>query len=159
MAFIAARTRPARSAPKNLVWIYFGSGGDGVTYIDDIEVANDAANWSPPPAAPPPPMPADVITMDMIRPQGQYYEATIPDTLDLAERARLAVHGLTFILDPAMSYAPWGHFAFDSATPALLDRPGGPPNWGKIVEAMIRTRMMCGRTLRGWTMNYARSGG
>ena len=28
---------------KNLVWIYFGSGGDGVTYIDDIEVTNDAA--------------------------------------------------------------------------------------------------------------------
>jgi hypothetical protein len=131
---------------KGLVWIYFGGGGDGVTYIDDIEVVNDAARWTPPPVPPQPPMPSDVITLDLIQPRGQYYEATVPDTLDLAERARLAVHGLTSILDPAMNYAPWGHFAFDSATPALLDRAGGPPNWGKITEAMIRTRMMCGST-------------
>ncbi len=83
---------------------------------------------------------------DLIRPRGQYYEATVPDTLDLAEWARLAVHGLTSILDPAMNFAPWGHFAFDSATPALLDRSGGPPNWGKITEAMLRTHRMCGST-------------
>jgi hypothetical protein len=131
---------------KSPVWIYFGGGGSGVTYIDDIQVANDAATWSPPPTPPPPPRPADVITLDLIQPRGHYYQATVPDTLDLAERARLAVHGLTSFLDPAMNYAPWGHFAFDNATPALLDRAGGPPNWGKIAEAIIRTRVMCGST-------------
>src|SRR5690242_4100283 len=34
-------------------------------------------------------------------PAGQYYEATIPDTLDLAERCALAVHGITSCTDPA----------------------------------------------------------
>lgn len=35
---------------------------------------------------------------------GQYYEATVPATLDLAERARLAVNALTGTLDPEYDY-------------------------------------------------------
>ena len=42
----------------------------------------------------------------------------MPDTLDLAERARLAVHGLTFFLDAENDYAPWGHYRVDHAAPA-----------------------------------------
>jgi hypothetical protein len=87
---------------------------------------------------------SDVVTTDMLAPKGAYYQATVPDTLDLAERARLAVHGLTAFLDHENNYAPWGHFALDSPTPALIDRPGGPPNWGKIVEATVKTRIMSG---------------
>ncbi|MDO8685524.1 MAG: glycoside hydrolase family 127 protein [Clostridiales bacterium] len=36
--------------------------------------------------------------------QGQYYESMIPATLDLAERAALAVNGLTETLDPEYDY-------------------------------------------------------
>ena len=36
--------------------------------------------------------------------EGDYYEAMIPDTLDLAERCALAVHGLTATADPAADY-------------------------------------------------------
>src|ERR1700724_3449295 len=92
------------------------------------------------------PKPADAITADMLQPRGNYYEATVPDTLDLAERAKLSVHGLTSFLDAEHNYAPWGHFAVDSATPALLDRKGGPPNWGKITEATLKVRVMSGST-------------
>jgi len=35
------------------------------------------------------------LSLDKLKPKGQYYDATVPDTLDLAERARLTVHGLT----------------------------------------------------------------
>ena len=89
---------------------------------------------------------SDVVTLDMLKPKGVYYEATIPDTLDLAERARLAVHGLTAFLDQESNYAPWGHFSVDSSKPALLDRRGGWPNWGKIVEATVKMRLISGST-------------
>jgi hypothetical protein len=90
--------------------------------------------------------PEIVFEKKMFLPEGQTYPATVPDTLDLAERARLAVHGLTSFLDSENHYAPWGHYSVDSATPALLDRKGGPPNWGKIVEATLKARVMCGST-------------
>src|SRR5690242_6824854 len=35
---------------------------------------------------------------------GQLYEDTVPDTLDLAERAKLALHGATSISDPDADY-------------------------------------------------------
>jgi hypothetical protein len=65
----------------------------------------------------------------MLQPQGKYYQATVPDTLGLAERAKLSVHGLTSFLDAKNNYAPWGHFSVDSATPLLLDRRVRPPCW------------------------------
>ena len=36
--------------------------------------------------------------------EGEKYEATVPDTLDLAERARLAVNGLTGPTNPLADY-------------------------------------------------------
>lgn len=124
-----------------------------------VWLAGALGHWaSAAPAATPAPKFSAVITAAMLQPHGQSYRATVPDTLDLAERARLSVHGLTSFLDAQNNDAPWGHFAVDSATPALLDRKGGPTNWGKIVEATLKTRIMCGssegldtqlRSLRG----------
>ena len=39
---------------------------------------------------------------------GRRYEMMIPDTLDLAERARLAIHGITECADPVYDYAIFG---------------------------------------------------
>jgi hypothetical protein len=80
---------------------------------------------------------------------GQYYEATVPDTLDLAERARLSVHGLTSFLNEKKHYEPYGHGLFNTDPPFLTTRfapgdGGGAPNWGKISDAIILTRSMCG---------------
>ena len=66
-----------------------------------------------------------------IRPTGKRYKATVPDTLDLAERARLAVHGLTAFLDEKANYAPYGHTYWNGNPPYLADLPGRPPNWAK----------------------------
>ena len=38
------------------------------------------------------PRPEDVLDMEKMKPRGQFHESTVPDTLDLAERARLSVH-------------------------------------------------------------------
>jgi hypothetical protein len=77
-------------------------------------------------------------------PQGARYRAVVPDTLDLAERARIAVRGLTAFLDPKANFAPYGHFYFNADPAFLTDLPGGPPNWGKITESLVFTRAMCG---------------
>ena len=38
--------------------------------------------------------------------QGEYYDAVVPATLDLAERARLAVNAITGSVDPNNNYGP-----------------------------------------------------
>src|SRR5215831_6274498 len=44
--------------------------------------------------------PEDVLSKEKMRVRGEFYEATIPDTLDLADRARLSVNNLTHNVDP-----------------------------------------------------------
>jgi hypothetical protein len=111
-----------------------------------------SAKAQPAPAAPPP------IRAAALKPSGVRYRAVVPDTLDLAERARLAVHGLTSFLDERANYAPYGHTFYDANPPYLGDLAGGPPNWGKICESLLFARLMCGseenldieaKTLRG----------
>src|SRR5262245_385430 len=46
----------------------------------------------------------DVLDRESMRPRGQFYEATVPDTLDLSQRARLSVNYLTHNLDPSDWY-------------------------------------------------------
>jgi hypothetical protein len=89
---------------------------------------------------------AQTLTAARLKPTGSYYRAVVPDTLDLAERARLSVHGLTSFLNPRANYAPYGHTYYDANPPYLSDLPGGPPNWGKIVESLLMARSMCGST-------------
>lgn len=88
--------------------------------------------------------PEGPIRASRLGPTGRRYEAVVPDTLDLAERARLAVGGLTNFLNPQAGYAPYGHTYFNANPPYLSDLPGGPPNWGKIAESLILARLMCG---------------
>ncbi|MCC6795447.1 MAG: hypothetical protein IT366_10035 [Candidatus Hydrogenedentes bacterium] len=87
---------------------------------------------------------AGAINPEAFKPSGERYEATVPATLDLAERARIAVHGLTSFLDPEKHFAPYGHVYFNGQPPYLSDFPGGPPNWGKIAEALLFARLMSG---------------
>jgi hypothetical protein len=90
------------------------------------------------------------LQREMIAPSGEYYEVTVPDTLDLAERGRLAVHGLTNFLNENKSYEPYGHGFFNTDPVYLTTRfggspeGGGAPNWGKIYDALVLTRHMSG---------------
>jgi hypothetical protein len=92
------------------------------------------------------PEPAVIIREAGLRPNGKRYRAVVPDTLDLAERAKLSVHGLTGFLDEHANYGPYGHAYFDANSPYFSDLPGGPPNWGKIIESLLMARVMCGST-------------
>ncbi len=86
----------------------------------------------------------EYIHPEKLKPSGTRYEATVPDTLDLAERARLSVHGLTSFLNPGANYAPYGHTYLNANPPYMSDMPGGPPNWGKIAESLLMARTMSG---------------
>jgi hypothetical protein len=81
---------------------------------------------------------------DKLQPAGERYEALVPDTLDLAERARLSVHALTTFLDARQSYAPYGQNFLNADPPYLSFFAGGPPNWGNIGESLVMTRLMSG---------------
>jgi hypothetical protein len=87
-----------------------------------------------------------VIHEAALQPKGKRYTVTVPDTLDLAERAKLSVHGLTGFLDEHANYGPYGHAYYDANPPYFSDLPGGPPNWGKIIESLLMARIMCGST-------------
>jgi len=50
---------------------------------------------------------------------GTRYQATIPDTLDLAARAALAIHGLGGIIDPAMEYTSYFAIQYANRTPFM----------------------------------------
>ncbi len=70
-------------------------------------------------------------------PQGYTYADAIPDTLDLAERAKFFIHGLTSSLMYNDYYAPPGHIKFFGQPE--MEREQGVQNWGKAVQALVAT--------------------
>ena len=82
-----------------------------------------------------------VLNREAMKPVGEWYEATVPDTLDLAQRAELAVNVLTSNVKPEFHYALIQDFRFDSQPPveSALD-------WMmmKFVRALPMMRAMCG---------------
>ena len=51
--------------------------------------------------------------------QGQAYEAVVPDTLDLAAMAKLAVHGLTSVTDPAADHEIYWRVRMQDKRPVM----------------------------------------
>ena len=45
-----------------------------------------------------------LASMETIKPQGKTYEATVPDTLDLAERARASINAMAGVIQPDKFY-------------------------------------------------------
>ena len=85
-----------------------------------------------------------LLTEINLKPRGEYYQATVPDTLDLAERARLAVRGLTNFVDPAEHYEQY-QVAFFNINPPYMGHYGmAAGNQGKIAESLLLARQMCG---------------
>lgn len=89
------------------------------------------------------------FTPEMMMPQGKYYEVAVPDTLDLAERARMAVKGLTSFVNTDGDCEPYGqaYFYCNPAYMTQVEGSPGRPNWGKIADVMVRMRRMCGSDL------------
>ncbi len=84
---------------------------------------------------------------------GKYYKVPAPDTLDLAERARLAVSHLTSIISEEHGYGMYVNGVFNHFGPAFSDAPRpamiSPSFDGclpKCMEALVMGRLMSGST-------------
>jgi hypothetical protein len=84
-------------------------------------------------------------TRNTLVPAGDYYEVTAPNTLDLAERAALAINGLTGTLDLQRNYELYFRVYFYT-NPAYLfhDTTGFPTNNPKFTESLPMMRVMSG---------------
>ena len=73
--------------------------------------------------------------------RGRRYSAEVPDTFDLADRARLAINVLTRALVPQRSHAAWHEMNIDRNPPCFKWA-----NWltYKWIEALARMRTMSG---------------
>ncbi len=84
------------------------------------------------------------LSIEDLTPRGSRYKKHVPDTLDLAERAVIALRGLTSFLDAKHHFSSYGHGNFSVTPPCLIHDHGMAQNWGKIAEAMVLVREMCG---------------
>jgi hypothetical protein len=80
-------------------------------------------------------------------PQGETYHATVPDTLDLARRAELAINCLTGALDPDYGYELFFVAQFAANPPIMFHEASGlPTNNPKFAESLPMMRLMSGST-------------
>ena len=81
-----------------------------------------------------------------ILPTGHRQAATVPDTLDLAERAAMAIHGIGGSIDPDL-LTMWGQIHYGVARPHLSHWASADtlcdPKFG---ESLALLRLMCGST-------------
>ncbi len=78
-------------------------------------------------------------------PKGKYYEAEVPDTLDLAERGALCVNFLTGMVDPEHGYELYvGSSYFTSPSIMYHGNIGGYLDMPKAIEALPQARLMSG---------------
>ncbi len=76
---------------------------------------------------------------------GERYAAEVPDTLDLAAHARLAINVLTRATSPARYYGAWQTMAFGARPPYLS---GAALDIGvKYLESLPMMRVICGSEL------------
>jgi hypothetical protein len=87
----------------------------------------------------------DVLNQEALKPRGHYYRATVPDTLDLAGRARLSLNVMTHNVDPKDSYYVWQTFQFQPGNSARSNPGNHAQNLtAKNLRALPWLRTMCG---------------
>jgi hypothetical protein len=85
-----------------------------------------------------------VLDQEKMKARGEFYHAVIPDTLDLAERARLALNYLTHNVDPDYSYYVYQVVSFGARTPGPAANSRTMDLLGKNLRALPWMRTMCG---------------
>lgn len=84
---------------------------------------------------------------NLLVPAGVTYPDTVPDTLDLAERASRYILGAVQTADPDRWFAPAAaslnsKFTYDEPGPRMVVRDWGGPNWGEVMLALAQAREM-----------------
>lgn len=75
---------------------------------------------------------------------GRRYEAMVPDTLDLADRAELALHGICRCIDPNVNYHMFFHVFYNFKTPYMSHHTADNTCDPKFAEVIPFLRIMCG---------------
>ncbi len=78
---------------------------------------------------------------------GKYYDAMVPATLDLAERARLALNYLTRFVNPNLEYEPYNMIELMAQPPKMWHQQGDFQMQGKVMEIIPIARLVCGDDL------------
>ena len=76
--------------------------------------------------------------------QGETYEVEVPDTLDLAERCRLALHGLAGQTDPNCYYQQWFAVRYAVRAPYMSHNAADGTCTPKFAESFPLLRTVCG---------------
>ena len=88
----------------------------------------------------------EIPEFDVPRYEGDHYEALVPDTLDLQERAALAVNVLTEVTDPAADYEIYFDAVFRS-NPPIMRHNYSDSCQPKFMEALPLMRIASGSDL------------
>ena len=80
--------------------------------------ATEHENWKP--GDPIGYITSDIPDFEMPPYEGERYEARVPDTLELQERARLALHNMTEVTDPQADYEPYYIIGLRDNPPVML---------------------------------------
>ena len=85
---------------------------------------------------------------DFVEPEvtGRRYEATVPDTLDLVERAAMAIRGLGGGIDPDLDYQHWFRIDYSCNPPYMQHHAADPTTDTILAEAFPLLRLMSGST-------------
>jgi hypothetical protein len=103
---------------------------------------NEATSWKPgDPIEYVNPKPPE---FELLPYRGERYQATVPDTLDVAERARLAVNVLTEATDPLADYEYYCGISLLTSPPHMGLNCWYQPYTENQGGALIRTRIMSG---------------
>jgi hypothetical protein len=76
--------------------------------------------------------------------RGRRYTATVPDTLDLAERARLAIHAMTEATNPLADHEIYAIVYFRTHPPSMMQNCWHHTLLGKFLWALSLARLACG---------------
>ena len=76
--------------------------------------------------------------------EGERYEAMIPDTLDLEERARLVIHAMTETTDPMADHEPYYTVHFRTNPPLMVHCSWQGATLPKFMEAVSLMRIVSG---------------
>ncbi len=103
--------------------------------------------------------PGAVLDQEKMKPRGQWYEATVPDTLDLAERARLSINVMLGNVEPEKEYSVYQSFNFSTAPHQFGTTPLQPSGltWNiqhKNVRVLPLLRTVTGSD-RGLKLEYS----
>ena len=84
------------------------------------------------------------MTRNILVAEAKRYEVTVPDTLDLAERAALAINGLCGTVDPDDDYMQYFHVYLNARQPYLQHSGCDVQCTPKFADALPRLRAMSG---------------